>query len=131
MEYIANGDLGRYIKENRAKAKADGRAITEQILRGLVVLHEREICHRDLKPQVMYHSIVGVNPENNHTNNSKEHPHCVSLSHTCQNHRFRNFKTRHRHILTYQLWYHGLSRARAAWIASQESQAWAVLQQCG
>lgn len=58
MEYIPNGDLGRYIKENRAKAKADGRAITEQILRGLVVLHERDICHRDLKPQVTYHSIV-------------------------------------------------------------------------
>lgn len=59
MEYIANGDLGQYIKENRANAKADARAITEQILRGLVVLHEREICHRDLKPPVTYHSIVG------------------------------------------------------------------------
>lgn len=58
MEYIPNGDLGRYIKENKAKAKADGRAITEQILQGLVVLHERGICHCDLKPQVIYHSIV-------------------------------------------------------------------------
>lgn len=80
MEYIPNGDLGRYIKENRSKAKANARTITEQILRGLVVLHERDICHRDLKPQVMYHSIFGRGAENNHTNNNLQNILIASIS---------------------------------------------------
>lgn len=50
MEYIEHGDLGKYIAEYKTKVEA--REITSQILEGLVVLHEREICHRDLKPQV-------------------------------------------------------------------------------
>lgn len=54
MEYIQHGDLGQYIA--MGQSKADPREITSQILEGLVVLHEREICHRDLKPQVRYQS---------------------------------------------------------------------------
>lgn len=50
MEYIQHGDLGKYIAEY--KTKVDAKQITSQILEGLVVLHERAICHRDLKPQV-------------------------------------------------------------------------------
>lgn len=50
MEYIEYGHLGAYIAEY--KTKVDTKEITSQILEGLVVLHEREICHRDLKPQV-------------------------------------------------------------------------------
>lgn len=52
MEYIAHGDLYEYITENPEKAKAEVQIITAQILAGLAVLHQREICHRDLKPQV-------------------------------------------------------------------------------
>lgn len=50
MEYIEHGHLGKYIAEYQKKV--DTKEITSQILEGLVVLHEREICHRDLKPQV-------------------------------------------------------------------------------
>lgn len=50
MEYIEHGDLSGYIKN--PKAKSDAKEITRQILEGLEVLHEKGICHRDLKPQV-------------------------------------------------------------------------------
>lgn len=50
MEYIEYGDLSEYIKDGRAKP--DAKKITRQILEGLEVLHEKGICHRDLKPQV-------------------------------------------------------------------------------
>lgn len=50
MEFIEHGDLGHYMAENPGNVEA--KEITSQILEGLVVLHEREICHRDLKPQV-------------------------------------------------------------------------------
>ncbi|KAL0632586.1 hypothetical protein Q9L58_008517 [Maublancomyces gigas] len=51
MEYMPHGDLALYISENGVKAATEFRPITSQILEGLVVLHDREICHRDLKPQ--------------------------------------------------------------------------------
>lgn len=50
MEFIEHGHLGTYIAEYKTKVNA--KDITLQILEGLVVLHERQICHRDLKPQV-------------------------------------------------------------------------------
>lgn len=50
MEFIEHGHLGTYIAEY--KTKVNTKEITSPILEGLVVLHEREICHRDLKPQV-------------------------------------------------------------------------------
>lgn len=52
MEYIAHGDLQQYLEEHGPQAAAEAKQITSQILEGLVVLHEREICHRDLKPKV-------------------------------------------------------------------------------
>lgn len=54
MEYVEHGDLGRYISQygGTSKARSEVGEITAQILEGLVVLHERDICHRDLKPQV-------------------------------------------------------------------------------
>lgn len=56
MEYIEHGDLGQYISEYPAKAKSEAKAVILQILEGLEVLHERGICHRDLKPQVRQQS---------------------------------------------------------------------------
>lgn len=50
MEFIEHGHLGTYIAAYQAEANT--KEITSQILEGLVVMHEREICHRDLKPQV-------------------------------------------------------------------------------
>lgn len=52
MEYIPHGDLYQYITQYPGDAKTDVKVIARQILTGLVVLHGREICHRDLKPQV-------------------------------------------------------------------------------
>lgn len=49
MEYIEHGHLGTYIAEYQKQL--DAKEITTHILEGLVVLHERKICHRDLKPQ--------------------------------------------------------------------------------
>lgn len=54
MEYIEHGDLAQYIATHGDQAKRDAREITSQVLEGLAVLHERRICHRDLKPQVCY-----------------------------------------------------------------------------
>lgn len=52
MEFIENGDLSQYLKEFPQKVKDEARNITRQILEGLVVMHDQNICHRDLKPQV-------------------------------------------------------------------------------
>lgn len=51
MEYLAHGDLGQYIADHPVEFR-EAQEITFQVLEGLVVLHDREICHRDLKPQV-------------------------------------------------------------------------------
>lgn len=58
MEYIEHGDLGQYIDDHAAKAKAEAKEVTSQLLQGLVVLHERQICHRDLKPQVSHNPAI-------------------------------------------------------------------------
>lgn len=52
MEYIPHSDLSEYITRRPEEAKAEAKNIAKQILAGLVILHGRQICHRDLKPQV-------------------------------------------------------------------------------
>lgn len=58
MEYAEYGDLAHYLDNHLEKAQAEAQDITRQILNGLVVMHQRDICHRDLKPQVKYKSQV-------------------------------------------------------------------------
>lgn len=55
LEYMGEGDLGKYLATNGPQTEADTKEITKQILEGLSFLHEREICHRDLKPEVRLH----------------------------------------------------------------------------
>ncbi|RPB07946.1 kinase-like protein [Morchella conica CCBAS932] len=50
MEYLAGGDLHRYIQQDLSRAKENCGVIIKQILDALVVMHEMRICHRDLKP---------------------------------------------------------------------------------
>lgn len=52
MEYIAYGDLSHYIKKPGPRSTSNIREITRQLLEGLATLHEMNISHRDLKPQV-------------------------------------------------------------------------------
>lgn len=99
MEYIADGDLFQYIIGYPVKAKTEAKVITLQILAGLVVLHERGICHRDLKPQ------GGTHPGWNaacvsRANGNIEHPSCLPVTYIDQNHRLRNLKTLGGNILT-------------------------------
>lgn len=50
MEFVQGGDLSRYIGDPVIRSEA--KEITKQLLLGLVVMHERLICHRDIKPKV-------------------------------------------------------------------------------
>lgn len=52
MEYVEHGDLAQYLKSLGRQENENAVDITKQLLKGLVVLHDRHICHRDLKPQV-------------------------------------------------------------------------------
>lgn len=54
MEYAEHGDLAHYLDNHGEKAQANAKDITRQVLNGLVVMHQRKICHRDLKPAVSY-----------------------------------------------------------------------------
>lgn len=51
-EFVEHGDLAQYLKEFGPKLRSNAEEITRQLLEGLVVLHERGICHGNLKPQV-------------------------------------------------------------------------------
>lgn len=51
MEYIKHGDLSQYLKNQNSPL--DAREITRQLLEGLIVLHDKHICHRDIKPEVV------------------------------------------------------------------------------
>lgn len=52
MEYVKHGDLKQYLKEYGPCSPSDARNITQQLLEGLITLHDLNITHRDIKPQV-------------------------------------------------------------------------------
>lgn len=113
MEYIAHGDLAQYIKNHGPKAATEVQDITAQILKGLVVLHEREICHRDLKPQ--------VSPQSKQPTGltvAIEYPHRVTLTNLGQNHRFWYLKAGTGNLFTFWVRHHLLPSARATRIAA-------------
>lgn len=53
MEYAPLGDLGSYIKEFKEDARSSAASIAQQLLEALIVLHERNLHHRNLKPSVL------------------------------------------------------------------------------
>lgn len=60
MEYIKEGDLSWWLQDGQTIDEATTHEITKQVLQGLSVLHERHICHRDLKPQNIL--VASLNP---------------------------------------------------------------------
>ena len=50
MEYISHGHLRNYMQAERSESEV--KAITRQLLEGLVVIHQEGFAHRDLKPEV-------------------------------------------------------------------------------
>lgn len=51
MEYVECGDFGKFLEDYPSEAKKMARVITRQLTEGLVILHEKGICHRDLNPK--------------------------------------------------------------------------------
>lgn len=79
MEYIEYGNLADYINKpirGVTERIMEAEVITSQILWGLVELHGRGICHRDLKPNV---STIGA-PSVNRTDSSLEYYDRISLA---------------------------------------------------
>lgn len=56
MEYIVNGDLASYLKRRKSIGRpipeGETRSVAIQLLEGLKIMHAKNFCHRDLKPQV-------------------------------------------------------------------------------
>jgi len=52
MEYIPIGDMSKTFANGYRWNESDTKVVIEQLLRGLVVMHNAGITHRDLKPEV-------------------------------------------------------------------------------
>ncbi|KAI9720729.1 MAG: hypothetical protein M1828_005520 [Chrysothrix sp. TS-e1954] len=50
MEYVPGGDLSGYMNSHGTLPEEMGRTMSRQILRALAYLHEKNITHRDIKP---------------------------------------------------------------------------------
>ena len=50
MEYLSRGNLRHYLDVERSESEA--KAITRQLLEGLLVIHQNGFAHRNLKPEV-------------------------------------------------------------------------------
>lgn len=51
MEYMAGGDLSQLLRKQGALSLELTQHLAIQLMRGMKVLHERQLIHRDLKPQ--------------------------------------------------------------------------------
>lgn len=51
LEYCAGGDLHQFLKQRRSLSEEVARHFLTQIAAGLCTLHQRNLIHRDLKPQ--------------------------------------------------------------------------------
>ena len=52
MEYMPIGNISKTLVNDYRWNESDTRVVIEQLLHGLVVMHEAGITHRDLKPEV-------------------------------------------------------------------------------
>ena len=52
MEYIPIGDMSKTFVSGYRWSESDTKVVIKQLLRGLVVMHNAGITHRDLKPEV-------------------------------------------------------------------------------
>jgi len=52
MEYMPIGDISKALVNAYRWNESDTKVVIRQLLRGLVVMHEAGITHRDLKPEV-------------------------------------------------------------------------------
>jgi serine/threonine protein kinase len=56
MEYIHHGDLGKHLDQPWKESPA--RAVSIQLLDGLIIMHKLGITHRDLRPEVRSQSAL-------------------------------------------------------------------------
>lgn len=119
MEYIEHGDLAQYIDKHHPQAVAEVKEITKQILNGLVVMHSRGICHRDLKPQVRSRYPPPPLPTN-HTDSPGEYSSQVYLTYLGENHRFRNLETERGNVVKNSLRHILLPGSGGAWVTALE-----------
>lgn len=57
MEYIENGDLMGVVKNRQGAgsiSEKEIKSITRQLLTALAIMHSKNFCHRDLKPQITH-----------------------------------------------------------------------------
>jgi serine/threonine protein kinase len=52
MEYLPEGDLHSYLRQNPMLSEMDAQQVISQVLQGLAIMHRVNIAHRDIKPQV-------------------------------------------------------------------------------
>jgi serine/threonine protein kinase len=58
MNYFPHGDLQTYIQDRPPLAEPDAQTIISQVSRGLSIMHNGDIVHRDIKPQVSRGSAI-------------------------------------------------------------------------
>ncbi len=51
MEYLPQGDLGAYLRQEPLLPESEAEQIISQTLRGLAIMHREKYAHRDVKPE--------------------------------------------------------------------------------